>query len=599
MKQGRLSRSRPALLACLLLLLSALAACGQGSGTTAPTTAPGTASTAAPGTASTAAPGQPTEGAETAQPGTGQADQAELAPPNEQILRVRLVADPETLDPALDENTSEETVIKQLFTGLTRVKADLTPEGAIAESWTFNDTNTQITFTLRDTKWSDGQPLTAQDFVYAWKRFLDPRTASPYAALVTGVIKGATELNTAPISDTAVLQQQLDALGVRAVDARTLQVDLERPAPYFLSIVALGNMSPLRQDVIEQHGDRWTEPGNIVGNGPFILQNRTVGSELNLAPNPNYYEGAPTLTSLIFRSITDDPTALANYRSDELDINDQVPPAEVPGLRDNPQFQDQIFRDTRLTTYFYAFNTTQPPFNDVKVRQAVAYAIDRQTITDQVLNGVPTPAYSFIPPGMPGHLSEAEAGDAAQTFNPERAKQLLAEAGFPNGQGFPEIRLAFNNCCSHDLIAQRVQADLQTNLGIRVALDPREATTYFSEVRRNPPSMFRQGWNADYADPFDWGPLVFGPDSEQNYGRWQNAEFAQLIEQAEAAQTPEERLEYYRQAEQVLAQDVGAAFIYWYGRFALIKPWVRGLTYTAQDPTLGAYSYKDVQILRR
>ncbi len=199
---------------------------------------------------------------------------------------------------------------------------------------------------------------------------------------------------------------------------------------------------------------------------------------------------------------------------------------------------------------------------------------------------------------MPGHLTQEQAGDAAQTFDPAKAKQLLAAAGFPNGQGFPEIKLAFNNNSSHSLIAQRVQSDLQTNLGVKITLDPHEPKTYFNDIQKNTPDFFRTGWNADYPDPYDWDRLVLAADSDQNYGHWKNDQFTQLIDRADKAQDPNTRIQYYQEAEKVAAQDVSNIFVYWYGNFVLVKPWVKGLTYTAQDPTIGAYSYKDAQILK-
>ena len=598
-------RSRVRLSLLLVLVISLAAGCGSNASEGASaTTAPATMATSETGGVATADASGATvstgvEGG-TLLPGQGTPNEGELAPPDQQNLRVRLVSDPETIDPALDQDVSEETTVKQLFTNLTRLKPNLEPEGAVAESWQFNADNTQITFKLRDTKWSDGRPLTAKDFEYSWKRFIDPSTASPYTALVTGVIKGATELNSAQVpTDTARLPQLRDNLGVKAIDDQTLQVDLEIPAPFFPSIAALGNLAPVREDVVEKFGDRWTEPGNLIGNGPFALKSRTKGTEILLVANPNYYEGPPKLATLLIKTITDDPTALANYEADEIDIDQQVPPAEIPGLRADAQYQNQIVPGTTLSTYFYTFNVTQPPFDNLKVRQAFAAAIDRETLIKQVLNdGGQTAAYSFIPPGMPGHLTEAEAGDAAQKFDVANAKQLLADAGYPDGKGFPEVKLPFNNCCSHDLIAQRIQSDLQSNLGVKVTLDPRESTTYFSEVRRNPPAFFRNGWNADYGDPFDWDRLVFGPDSEQNYGKWKNDEFTKLLDQADKAKTPEQRIGYYKQAEEVLARDSAAVFVYWYGRFSMVKPWVKGLNYTAQDPTVGAYFYKDAQILK-
>jgi oligopeptide transport system substrate-binding protein len=588
---------RSSLAATLLvaLLIPLLISCGGTPAAQNPTSPP------APTTAPTTAAGQPTATAGQAmQPGAGPANPADLAPPDQQILRVRLLGEPASIDPAHDQDTTQETVIKQLFTGLTRMSPDLKPEGALAESWQFNADNTQLTFKLKDTKWSDGQPLTAKDFAYAWQRFVDPRTASEYVSLVTGVIKGATELNTTPVSDTAKLQQALDNLGVKATDDHTLQVTFEKPAPFFLDIAALGNMAPVRQDVVEKGGDKWTEAGSLIGNGPFVLKAWTKGSDMTLAPNPNYYEGAPKLQNLTFNFIADDPTAFANYQADQIDLSNTVPQAEIPGIRVNGQFKDQIVQSSQLATYMFGFNTTKPPFNDQKVREAFSLAIDRKTLTNQVLNGVPTPAYSFIPPGMPGHLTPEQAGDAAkaQTFDPATARQLLAEAGYPNGQGFPEIKLAFNNNSAHALIAQRVQADLQNNLGVKVTLDPREPKTYFNDIQKNPPDLFRSGWNADYPDPYDWDQLVFGPGSDQNYGKWQNDQFTKLLGQADKATDPNTRIQYYQEAEKVLAQDVGAIFVYWYGNFTLVKPWVKGLTYTSQDPTPGAYSYKDAQILK-
>jgi oligopeptide transport system substrate-binding protein len=615
---------RASLIAIGALLIPVLAACGSTPAAQIPTSAPAATSapaqTAAPeatgaateqsatsAPAETAAPAA-TAGAEqptattgqASRPGEGAANPADLASADQQVLRVRLVSEPASIDPTHDQDTTQETVIKQLFTGLMRMTPDLKPEGALADSWSFNEDNTQVTFKLKDTKWSDGQPVTAKDFAYAWQRFIDPRTASEYVSLVTGVIKGATELNTTPVSDTAKLQQAIGNLAIKALDDKTLQVNFEKPAPFFLDIAALGNMAPVRQDVVEKGGDKWTEPGSLIGNGPFILKAWTKGSDMTLAPNPNYYEGQPKLTTLNFKFIADDPTAFANYQSDEIDMSNTVPQAEIPGIRSNPQFQDQIARSSQLATYMLGFNTTKPPFNNQKVREAFSLAIDRKTLADQVLNGVPTPAYSFIPPGMPGHLTQEQAGDAAkaQTFDPATAKQLLADAGFPNGQGFPELKLAFNNNSANSLITQRVQADLQNNLGVKVTLDPREPKTYFNDIQKNTPDLFRTGWNADYPDPYDWDQLVFGTGSDQNYGHWTNDQFTQLLAQADKATDADTRIHYYQEAEQVLAQDVGAAFVYWYGNFTLVKPWVKGLTYTSQDPTPGAYSYKDAQILK-
>lgn len=582
----------------LAMLLPVLAACGSGEQAGSPNVEQPASIVATDAPAASGDATAPAASGDAAQmPGTGPADAAQLAPPDQQLLRVQIPSAPASIDPAQAQDTSQSSVADQLFVGLTRLNKDLEAEGAVAESWEFNADNTQITFKLRDTTWSDGKPVTAQDFAYAWKRFLDPTTAAPYVSVVLDVIKGAAELNSTPISDTAKLDAARDNLGVTALDDKTLQVDFAISAPFFPSIASLANFAPVRQDVVEQFGDRWVEPQSLIGNGPFKLESYTQGSEMTFVPNENYYEGAPKLQHLVYKFFNDPAAAFAGYQADEVDIT-EVPPAEIRGIRDNPQFADQIVQDTQTSTYYYAFNATTPPFDDVKVRKAFAYAIDRKTLTEEVLSGVPQPAYSFIPPGIPGHLSAEEAGDAAQTFDPERAKQFLADAGFPNGQGFPEIRLAFNNNSAHSLIAERIQSDLKNNLGINITLDPREPSTYFNEVQQNPPPFFRLAWSSDYPDPYDWNRLVFGPDSTQNYGRWQNPKYTELVDQADKELDPDKRVELYKEAEKVLADDAGAAFIYWYGRFRLVKPWVKGLTYTPQDSSLGSPSYKDAQIVQ-
>jgi oligopeptide transport system substrate-binding protein len=358
---------RAPLFAIGVLLIPILVACGSTPAAQNPTSAPEATSAPAEtaGPAATAGAEQPTATAGLAtQPGEGAANPADLAPPDQQTLRVRLLGEPASIDPAHDQDTTQETVIKQLFSGLTRMTTDLKPEGALADSWNFNEDNTQVTFKLKDTKWSDGQPVTAKDFAYAWQRFIDPRTASEYVSLVIGVIKGATELNTTPISDTAKLQQAIGSLGIKAVDDKTLQVNFEKPAPFFLDIAALGNMAPVRQDVVEKGGDKWTEAGSLIGNGPFILKAWTKGSDMTLAPNPNYYEGQPKLNTLNFKFIADDPTAFANYQSDEIDMGNTVPQAEIPGIRSNPQFQGQVAKSSQLATYMFGFNTTKAPFNN-------------------------------------------------------------------------------------------------------------------------------------------------------------------------------------------------------------------------------------------
>src|SRR5919202_4559186 len=417
---------------------------------------------AATATAAETTPATTATAGSTAQAGAAPA--GDLAPPDQQVLRIAW-AEPKTLDPLTIHAANDVAIAEQLFTGLTRLGPDLTPQPAVAESWQFNPDNTQITFKLRDTQWSDGKPVTAQDFAYAFQAGADP-TLSPRVSLPTGgIIKGEQALSTTPVTDTARLQQARANYGAKALDPRTLQVTFERSAPFFPSGAA--SLWPVRQDVVEQYGSAWTAPGHLVGNGPFVLKSWTKGSELTLAPNPHYYAAPPRLTEVTFKFFADPATCLPNYQAGAIDIS-SVPPAEIPHVRSDPQLKDQIYQANVLQTLMLRFTTTKPPFNDVRVRQAFAAAIDRQTLVQQVVHGVGTPAYSFVPPGMPGHLSEAEAGDAAQRYDPAKAKRLLAAAGYPDGRGFPAVNLAFLSSGFDPSTVERVQADLQNTLGVKI-----------------------------------------------------------------------------------------------------------------------------------
>ena len=559
----------------------------------AATTAVAGSTTVSAATASAAQtlPAMTTTVANTAQ--AGAAVSSEPAPPDQQVLRVGFV-EPESIDPATFTSATAAATVAQLFTGLTGFGPDLKPVPAIAESWQFNQDNTQVTFKLRDSQWSDGKLLTAGDFVYAWRRLADPRTASPTASFITGVVKGATALNSTPVSDTAKLQQAAANFGATALDPRTLQVTLEKPAPFFLSIAAVADLVPGRKDIVEQYGAAWTDPAHLVGNGPFVLKSWTKGSEMTLASNPHYYAGQPRLATLSFRFVSE-AVAFANYQAGAIDTG-PVPPAEVAGVRANPQLKDQIVASNQLGAFMLSWNTTAPPFDNVKVRQAFAAAIDRQTIVRQVVNGVGTPAYSFIPPGMPGHLTEAEAGDAAQRYDPAKAKALLAEAGYPNGRGFPALKLTYRNDTPYSLVTQRAQADLQNNLGVKIELDPREPRTYFAQVYKSPPQFFFAGWRADFPDPYDWDTIVLGPGNDP--GKWQNAQFARLIDQADREADPNKRIADYKQAERIAAQDAARVFVYWFGTFWLRQPYVKGLTTTPMDLIPGQYFFKDAWIAK-
>jgi len=515
----------------------------------------------------------------------------------DQVLHFNLLDEPNTIDPSYDEDTTEETVIKQTFVGLVRYKPDLTVEPAIAESWKISADAKQFTFKLRDTKWSDGTPVTANDFEYAFKRFLDPKIASSYAFFLYDV-KGAEAYNTAlgtsdkPLNPSdADLAKLRDAVGVKALDAKTLQVDLAVPAVYMLNIFAQGDLSPLKKDVIDKYGDKWTEPANIVSNGPFKLKSWEHKSKMVLERNPNYFDKAPTLERIEFSFITEDAPAWAAYENNELDISHTIPDAQIPQLRTDPKYSKEVIEGTQLATYYVSMNTNKPPFDKKEVRQAFQMAVDTKTLCEKVLNGTCRAAKSFVPPGMPGYQA-----DIGFDYNPTKAKELLAKAGYPDGKGFPEVTLVYNTSTGHQLRMEYVQSQLKQNLGINIKLENWESKTYFRKVDTDKPQMARMGWMSDYPHPNDWLRIVWASDAGQNYLKWKNTQFDDLVTKAAAEVDQKKAIDLYNQAQKILVDEAPAIWIYYYGTFRLVKPWVKGLVTTPQDPNIGAYFWKDIQI---
>lgn len=556
-----------------------------------PTEAAKPAATAAPKPTEapkpTAAPAKPTEAAKPA---------AQLH--KEQILKFNILGETRTVDPTHAEDTNSSVVIQQIFARLVRYKSDLSVEGDIAESWTVAPDGKSYTFKLKDTKWSDGKPVTAKDFEYAFKRMADPKVASPYSHFIY-TIKGVEAYNSAlgtkekPLTPSdADLAKLRDAVGVKAVDDKTLKIDLEVPASFFLSLLAHSNMAPVRQDVVDKHGDKWTDADKIVSNGPFLLESWTPKSDIVMKRNPSYFGKAPTLEKIKLTFMSEDATAFAAYQNNELDISHSIPDAQIPQIRQDPKLKAEIVETNELATYYVGLNNKEKPFNDKRVRQAFQMAVDTKTLCEKVLAGVPRPAKSFIPPGMPGHQPEI-----GFDFNPQKAKELLAQAGYADPKTFPKVTLVYNTSSGHKLRMEYVQAQIKQNLGVDIGVENWEGQTYFRKVATEHPLMYRIGWIGDYPHPNNWLNEVFKTGSGQNYGLYSNKEFDDLNAKALSETDPKKALDLYAQAQKLLVEDAGALWLYYYGRFRLVKPWVKGLVTTPIDSYLGSMHWKDIQIL--
>lgn len=481
------------------------------------------------------------------------------------VFRMSLTSEPPTLDWSLATDNVSIRVIENLMEGLTIYDAALRPQPAVAARWEVSPDGRVYTFYLRpDVHWSDGKSLTAHDFEYAWKRLLNPETASEYAYFLYDIAYAA-EYNTGQITDAAFV-------GVKAVDDLTLRVELKKQAVYFPSITTFTATFPQRRDLIERYGDRWTAPEHLVTLGPFRLTEWRHEYRLTLAANESYYGGRPALDRVLFYVVSEETTALTLYETGDLDrVN--LPPIAIPLYKNHPDYVHSPF----LRGYYYGFNINKAPFDDVRIRRAFSMAIDREEIP-KILKGGEIPASSWIPAGMFAHN-----GKIGLPFDPEKARGLLAAAGYAMGAGLPEIILSFNSDPTNRLIAEHLQAQWKKNLGVHVRLDNMEWKVYLQRLKEETPQMFRLGWGADYPDPDNFMNL-FTSTSGNNYTHWGNVDYDRLISQAASEGDPEQRLVLYDAAQRLLTEtDVPIMPLFFAAQNLLIKPALEGMTINPMD----------------
>ncbi|MCW5849987.1 MAG: peptide ABC transporter substrate-binding protein, partial [Anaerolineae bacterium] len=584
-----------ALVVSLLSLVLALAACRREETATpapAPTSTTAAALPAAPSATQAPAPAQggaPTQApsAASAQPPVGKAaaPASQSAP---QTLRVNLGdlgrasgAEPGTIDPQKASFGPEIAVVMLAFENLLTLDAQgkLIPAAAEALPQVSPD-GLVYTFKLRDgLKYSDGQPLRAKDFEYGWKRHLDPQTASP-AANYGYAIKGAQAFNTADPAKVGKeeLQKLRDAVGVKALDERTLQFTLEKPAAYFPSVLTTSNGLPTRQDIVEKGGEKWTEPATYIGNGPFVLSEWEHGVKLVFTPNKNYRLGPPSLSRFEYAMIAEPAAAFTAYLNHELDAAD-VGAGEAASIQTQPELKKQWTVQPGPNTLWLLFVTSKKPFDNVKVRQAFNQAIDHETLVRDVLQGVGVAAYQLVPPDLVGYYPDLPT----PKFNPTAARQLLAEAGYPDGKGFPDITLSY---APLPLIPQRVfefiQAQLKANLGVNIKLEPMDFKAYIGTFPKAETAfqMYWSGETAAYNDPQAWYSLLWPSTQTFQPNGWKSAEYDRLTAQADAETDPAKRQGLYQQAAQILINAGPAFFLFHPPASFVMQPWVEGCQFT-------------------
>lgn len=490
------------------------------------------------------------------------------APP-QQAVRFNLGAEPATLDPARAADAVSTTVIYQVFEGLTR-RSPRGVEPGLAVRWEVAPDGRRYVFHLREAYWSDGVPVTAGDFEYAWKRALDPVTDSPYASLLY-FLKGGEEYHRAARGRREELRA---AVGVRALDDRTLEVELREPAPFFPELVSTFPYLPVPRHKVEQDRDGWwRDPRRFAGSGPFRPQEWGRG-RLVLVKNELYWDRrSVVLREVTCTAVADPEAAVSAFEAGEVDVGmpRQVPLGEVARL----QAAGQVRQAPLYATYFLAFNVTRPPFQDPRVRRAFSLAIDRRALVAEVLQGLPQPALALVPPGGGQPDFRAEGGDYLRDGDLETARQLLAQAGYPEGRGFPRVTLLYNTDGEQQKIMEALARRWREGLGVEVQLAGADWDGYWARREAGDFHLVRVGWVGEYADPAAFLGLFRSADP-RNFARWRSAAYDALLDQA-AGLPPEPRREALHRAEALLMQESPVAPVYFYVQFWFQRETVEGV----------------------
>lgn len=563
-----------------------------------------------------------------------------------------------TIDPALVSGQPEGRIINAVFEGLVRLDAkDRTPikEGG-AEGWTLSDDLLTYTFVIRkNAKWSNGDPLTAEDYAYSLRRFLHPVTGAEYAyqawyiknakkytsgggALAPGdpvevelhlpsgvhethrgeILRGKllrkdpielpedederkeikqrfyVDINgsekcfsivnprygESPPKDAEPCRQvtfDFEEVGVSVIDDRTLEITLDSPTPYWPQLLGFYPLFPVHRGCLEEHGaPAWTQPENLVCNGPYRVSFRRPRDRIRLVKNENYWNAdAVRLETIDAYAVENRITSLNLYEKGEIDWNPQIPGNVVPDLMRADR--DDFNPYPQLAAYYYKLNTERPPLDDKRVRQALALAMDRREIIDTVLRGPEQPAQHLVPPGMAGYESPTLGEE-----NIAKARKLLAEAGFPEGKGFPRLEILYNTDDQHEAVAELARKQWQKALGITVTLQNETWSSYQDRLRLGQFDVGRQAWIGDYIDPNTYIDM-YVTGGENNQTGWSNSQYDALVEQAKSIRDPAERLEVMRQAEAILMDELPIVPIYFYVSRNMVRPHVRGFYNNLQD----------------
>ena len=481
-------------------------------------------------------------------------------------------SEPQGIDPHIVTGVPEHHILISLCEGLTIPNPN--PSGSdgyipgTAESWSISDDGKEYIFKLnKNAKWSNGDPVTADDFVWSWKRILTASLGSQYPDMLYYLV-GAYEYHNGQIDN-------FDEVGVKALDTYTLKVNLKNPTPFFIGLLSHYSTWPVHKETVLKHGDiddrngEWTRPGNFVCNGPFQLKTWELNNKIVVEKNPHYYDASIVrLNEIHYYPVSNVMTEDRMFRAGQLHLTSSMPTQKCPIYIEEKNPNLKI--DPYMGTYFYRINTENETLSDVRVRKALAYSINRQLLVDKVTQCGQIPAYSFTPPGSNGYQPSTEI-----PYDPVLAKQLLAEAGYSSDNPFPKLEILFNTNEGHRKVALAIQQMWQNELGIEVELVNQDWKVYLSREMVGDFQISRAGWIGDYEDPNTFLDLM-RPNRGNNKTGWENVKFDELVEEANTINDQEKRYELLNEAEKILIDNMPIIPLYTYVRVYQLSPDVKG-----------------------
>ncbi|WFR65264.1 peptide ABC transporter substrate-binding protein [Paenibacillus amylolyticus] len=519
--------------------------------------------------------------------GTGNTDTGSASEGNglakDQILKINLSAEPPTLDPAQAKDSQTNTVLKFLYEGLVRIDADGKEAPGVAKDWTISEDGLKYVFNLNpDAKWSNGDAITAEDFVRSWERALKPETASPYAYQLY-YIKGAEGYNLSKDETyTGTKITDFSQVGVKATDEHTLEVTLENPTPYFLGLTAFYTYYPVHASA-DTNDKFFTDYKNMIVNGPFVMDQYAKGQKIVVKKNDGYHAAADIKLAQIDMSLTNSSASeLQAYKSGQLDYtgapNGEIPSDQIPSVK--AELPDEFKATGIASTYYYQFNVNEAPFNNVKIRKAFAMSIQRQLIVDKVTQGGQIPAFGFVPPGIRGENGEFrdEHKDDYFTENVDEAKALLAEGMKEEGYTtLPAVTLIYNTSDGHAKIALAIADMWKQNLGVDVKTENQEWGVFLENRQNQNFQIARAGWSADYNDPYNFLEM-WTTGNTNNDSKFSNEQYDKDVKDTVKSADPAARMAAFADAEKILIQDeMGVMPIYYYTNVSLTKPYLKGV----------------------